>query len=299
MELDEQTLQAHRPALLGHCYRMLGSPFDADDAVQDTFVRALRGRFEGRSSLRTWLMSIATRVCLDELSRRKRRAMPDEDPPGSVAGPFDALPAAHWVEPLPDALVENRSQVRLALVAALQVLPPNQRAALLLTEVAGCTAQEAADALETSVASINSAVQRARTKLPTQPPTAPVPEVAQRYLAAFEAFDLDALSQLLAQDVHFTMPPIALWVRGIADVRAFLAGPGHECEGSVLVPVQANGELAFAQYRHGGATPWGLVTLELQGERIARITTFLDVDRLFPLFQLPNRWPRENLHADR
>lgn len=297
-----------RPALLGHCYRMLGSPTDADDAVQETMIKAMRAlpSFEGRSSLKTWVMRIATRVCLDELSRRQRRIRPMESPAGTPAGPFEITPAEGWIEPVPDgwivddadpeAVLASRQSLRLAFVAALQHLPPRQRAALLLTQVVGLSARETAEALESSVSSVNSALQRARSRMaelsPERPPIRDpaVAEVADRYLAAFQRYDVDAIVRMLSEDVTFDMPPISLWVRGPDHVRTFLRGPGAECEGSVLVPVQASGAAAFAQYRHGGRTPWGLVVLDIRNGQISGITTFLDVERLFPLFGLPLEW---------
>lgn len=299
-ELD---LEAHRPALLGHCYRMLGSAADADDAVQDTMVRAIRGLsgFTGRAALRTWLLRIATNVCLDELSRRKRRARPMEAPPGAPGDPITFTPAEDWVEPVPEAwllppsadphaVLATRQSIRLAFVAALQHLPPRQRAALLLTQVLGLSAAETAEILSSTVSSVNSALQRARARLTELDPAAPEPpstDLAERYAAAFERYDVDALVALMTDDVTFCMPPIPLWLRGRAHVTTFLRGPGAECEGSVLVPVAASGAVAFAQYRHGGRTPWGLVVLERRGDRVSGINTFLDVARLFPLFGLP------------
>ena len=298
-------LEPHRPALRGHCYRMLGSAVDADDAVQDTLVRALRGldRFAGRSSLRTWLVRIATNVCLDELQRRERRVRPMEAPPGTPEGPFGFEPAEKWIEPIPDdwvvpsgadpaTVLAARQDIRLAFVAALQHLPPLQRAALLLTQVVGMSAREAAEALDTSVASVNSAAQRARATVSAldRGAVAPAdPATVERYAAAFEAYDVERIVALLADDVTFCMPPIPLWLRGPAHVATFLAGPGAECEGSVLVPVRASGAPAFAQYRHGGRTPWGLVVLGVEGDRITAIDTFLDVGALFPMFGLPSR----------
>ncbi len=302
-------LAALRPVLIGHCYRMLGSPTDADDAVQETMIRAIRGLpgFEGRASLKTWTLRIATHVCLDELSRKKRRERPMEAPPGGLDGPFDPTPPERWVEPVPDAWVvpvdagpeevlAARQSVRLAFVAALQHLPARQRAALLLTQVLGFSAKEAGEALDLSVAAINSALQRARARVAELDPAGAadpdqrIGEVADAYQHAFERFDLDRLVAMMAEDVTFDMPPIPLWVQGPAMVRAFLAGPGHECEGSVLVPAPACGTAAFAQYRHGGETPWGIVVLQVADGQVTGVTTFLDTERLFPVFGLPMVW---------
>ncbi len=313
--VDADELGRYRPEVMGHCYRMLGSVVDAEDAVQDTMVRAVRAldRFEQRATLKTWLIRIATNVCLDALKRRsKHRIRPMVKPPGSIEGPFEPSPAEDWVEPIPDAWVTPvdanpeavaaaRRNVRLAFVAVLQHLPPRQRAALVLTQVVGLSSKEVAVSLDTTVASVNSALQRARKRVETlDRPSLPSPsdaEVVERYARAFEQFDLDALSALLAEDVAFQMPPIPLWVQGRRTVAAFLAGPGRECAGSVLIPVAANGGFAFAQYRHGGRTPWGLVTLEVADGHITGIDTFLDVDALFPRFGLPCEWIGEKIEA--
>lgn len=301
-ELTADTLADFRPLLRAHCYRMLGHPQDADDAVQDTFVRALRGlaKFEGRAALQTWLVRIATNVCLDAIKTRTRRRRPLSEPAGTPSDPITFLPADEWIAPIPDAWVippeatpharlAVRQSVRLAFIALLQALPARQRAAVLLADVLGWTAAEAADALDWSVAGVNSALQRARKRLGDRPsaPAAVDDAVLARYHAAFERFDIDALVGLLADDIAFDMPPIPLWIRGPAHVAEFLRGVGSGCEGSILVPTSANGQPAFAQYRRGGAEPWGIVVLDVQAGRIAGITTFLDVPALFPLFGMP------------
>lgn len=300
----EVDLEVHRPALTGHCYRMLGSVVDADDAVQETMIRAWRGRegFDGRASLSTWLYRIATNVCLDSLEQRGRRERPiDLSPAGTVHDLLESRPRSHWLEPIPDhaalagdddpeTQVVLRESIRLAFVAALQVLPPKQRAALLLTEVLGWSAAEVASALSTSVASVNSALQRARATLaerkerPTQPPS---PELLRRYVTAFERYDTEALAQLLTADAVMSMPPYTLWLEGAAAIRAWLEGRGSGCRGSRLVPVQACGGPAFGQYREGGAQPWALLVLESDGAQIVRMTSFLDTEVLFPRFGLP------------
>ncbi len=305
-------LEAHRPALTGHCYRMLGSPSDADDAVQETMVRAWRAleRFDGRSSLRTWLYRIATNVCLDALSDRRRRARPMEREPGTVLDELVPQPRTYWIEPVPDArvlpadadpaeLAVLRESIRLAFVAALQELPPRQRAALLLTEVLGWSAKEVADCLETTVASVNSALQRARATLGRPDREAPSERglsdaqsrLLERFVGAFERYDVDALAALLHEDVAFNMPPFALWLRGPDAVAAWLSGRGAACRGSRLIPVAASGSPAFAQYKpspEGGHRPWALAVLELEGERITGWTSFLETEALFPLFGLPD-----------
>ncbi len=305
-------LEEHRAALTGHCYRMLGSAAEADDAVQETMVRAWRSleRFEERSSLRTWLYRIATHVCLDALADRSRRARPMElGPVGSIDDTLTALPGSRWIEPIPDALalpadadpaelVVLRESIRLAFVAALQHLPPKQRAALLLAEVLGWTAAEIADSLDTSVPAVNSALQRARTTLAASDLSAaraPLSDTQStlltRYVNAFERYDVDALTELLHQDATMSMPPYALWLRGHDSIRSWLLGRGAGCRGSRLVPTAACGSPAFGQYRPrgqgGGHAPWALIVLELSGDGIAAMNYFLDTEALFPRFGLP------------
>jgi len=305
-------LEQHRKALTGHCYRMLGSAADADDAVQETIVRAWRGigGFNERSSLRTWLYRIATNVCLDELSDRTRRARPIEDgPEGTVDDPLETRPRTHWLEPMPDAralpdganpaeLAILRQSIRLAFVAALQHLPPKQRAALILTEVLGWSVTEVAETLNTSAASINSALQRARATLASRDLGESQDALSQkqlalvdRYVTAFERYDIDALTTLLAEDATMSMPPYRLWLRGRAAIRNWLLGRGSGCRGSRLVPTAACGSPAFGQYREGGRQPWALVVLEMSGDHIASMTSFLDTETLFPLFGLPPELP--------
>ena len=307
--LDVAQLEAHRVALRAHCYRMLGSPFEADDAVQETFVRAWRAldRFDGRSSVKTWLYRIATNVCLDALRSGARRYRPMEEGPASSAdGPLQTRPRQHWLEPIADARavpeeadpasrVMLRQSIRLAFVAALQRLPPKQRAALLLTEVLGWSAAEVAESLETSVASVNSALQRARVTVREVVGENPEPvELSEeqratidRYVQAFEAYDVEALSRLLTQDVVMSMPPFTLWLQGPDSVAQWLLGRGAECRGSRLVRTWACGAPAFAQYRNGGEQPWALLVLDLQGSEVAGLSYFLDWERLFPEFDMP------------
>jgi RNA polymerase sigma-70 factor (ECF subfamily) len=314
MSLDVAHLEQHRTALTGHCYRMLGSAIDADDAVQETMVRAWRSleRFDGRSSVRTWLYRIATNVCIDALGDRSRRVRSIDE--GAVGTPHDALEVrdrTHWLEPVADARVipadadpaeqmALRQSIRLAFVAALQHLPPKQRAALLLTEVLGCSAAEVAETLDTSIASVNSALQRARATLASRnvssgeaPTSLSAAEVAlvDRYVAAFEQYDVDALTSLLTTDATLSMPPYTLWLRGHEHIRAWLLGKGSGCRGSRLVPTSACGSPAFGQYRRGGEEPWALIVLEMAGDRITGMTSFLDTPTLFPQFGLPPRLP--------
>ncbi|MDQ3991093.1 MAG: sigma-70 family RNA polymerase sigma factor [Actinomycetota bacterium] len=311
----EARLDHHRPELTAYAYRMLGSAFEAEDAVQETMIRAWRGldRFEGRSALRSWLYRIATNVCLDMLDGRSRRARPMDLGP---AGPADAallgqpLPEVTWIEPVPDARVlpatgdpaevaEMRDTVRLAFVAALQHLPPRQRAVLILREVLRWKATEVAELLDTTVASVNSALQRARAALAasdvsalTEPLDDEQRSLLARYVDAFERYDMDALTSLLHEDATWAMPPYALWLQTHEDIRRWCLGPGIGCDGSRLVPVEANGSPAFGQYKPspgGGHEPWSLQVLELSGGAIAGITFFLDTERMFPMFGLPSR----------
>jgi RNA polymerase sigma-70 factor (ECF subfamily) len=309
-------LEPYRAELTGYAYRMLGSAFEAEDAVQETLIRAWRGlgRFEGRSALRSWLYRIATNVCLDMLSSRERRARPMDLGPALTADNAlgAALPEERWIEPIPDAravpadgdpaaVTELRETIRLAFVAALQHLPPRQRAVLILREVLQWQATEVAELLDTSVASVNSALQRARATLAAKGLDAgakPEPmddaqrALLDRYVDAFERYDMPALTSLLHEDVRWNMPPFALWLQTHDDVERWCLGPGIGCRGSRLVPVMANGSPAFGQYKpsaDGGHEPWSLQVLELSGDRIAGITFFLDTARMFPLFGLPLR----------
>jgi RNA polymerase sigma-70 factor, ECF subfamily len=297
---------------------MLGSGFEAEDAVQETFVRAWRAydRFEGRSSLRSWLYRIATNVCFDMLNSRQRRARPMDLGPSSTAhvlGP--PLPESTWIEPVPDDRVlpaggdpadvaVERESVRLAFVAALQHLPARQRAVLILREVLRWKAEEVAQLLDTSVASVNSALQRARATLATADvgstgPLEAVDEAQQalleRFVVAFERYDLDSIVSLLHEDVVQSMPPYELWLRGHDAIRRWWLGPGIGCRGSRLVATAANGAPSFGQYKpgpEGELEPWALVVVEPAGDRIGEMTFFLDVARYFPLFGLPARPPR-------
>jgi RNA polymerase sigma-70 factor (ECF subfamily) len=308
-------LEQHRPALTGHCYRMLGSVVDAEDAVQESMLRAWKGldRFNEQSSLKTWLYRIATHVCLDTLSsadRRRIRPVASSDTPGTVRDDMQLpqLPREHWVEPIPDVLALPadaeadpaerailRESIRLAFVAALQYLPPRQRAALLLTQVLAFSAAETAETLEMTVPAVNSALQRARATLdarnPAVVPRALSAEQAQlvaRYVAAFEQYDVAALTALLHEEATLSMPPYDLWLQGHESIARWLLSFGIGCKGSRLVPVDAcGGTPAFAQYRDGGATPWALLMLELDGDRITSMTSYLDVETLFPRFGLP------------
>jgi RNA polymerase sigma-70 factor (ECF subfamily) len=310
-------LEQYRPALTGHCYRMLGSVVDAEDAVQEAMLRAWKAidRVKEEASMKAWLYRIATNVCLDTLSSTSRqRVRPIElgDAPGVVREgmALPQRPREYWVEPIPDAaalpaegecdpeeLAILRESIRLAFVAALQYLPPRQRAVLLLTQVLNWSAAETAAGLEMSVAAVNSALQRARATLDARNP-AVVPRalsddqtrLVARYVEAFERYDVDALTALLHEEAALSMPPFELWLQGRASIAQWLLTFGSACRGSRLVPVAACGGMpAFAQYREGGARPWALLVLEVEGDAITSMTSYLDVETLFPRFGLPMR----------
>ena len=312
----EGQFELHRRELVAHCYRMLASPFEAEDAVQETFIRAWKGieRFEGRAALRSWLYRIATNVCLDMLSSRERRARPMDLGPSRepVAENLNTLPEVTWIQPVPDGLVlpegdpaevaVARESIRLAFVAALQHLPPRQRAVLLLCEVLRWQASEVAELLETSVASVNSALQRARATLAGHELDSGVPaekldaadrELLARYVEAFEQYDIEALTSLIQEDATQSMPPYDLWLSGRDDIFRWWFGPGIGCQGSRVVPtLAANGSPAFGQYKpdpNGGFEPWALQVVEIEEGQIVELTFFLDTETLFPLFGLPPR----------
>jgi RNA polymerase sigma-70 factor, ECF subfamily len=302
----ERELEEHRTALIAYAYRMLGSPFEAEDAVQEASIRAWRSwdRFEGRAAVKSWLYKITTNVCLDMLGSRERRARPmDLGPSGApVFENLRELPEVTWIEPTPDpaeAAIASET-IKLAFVAALQHLPPKQRAVLILCEVLRWQASEAAELLETSVASVNSALQRARATLESADVAAGKSvadldeadrELLDRYVAAFEAYDVERLTDLLHEDATQSMPPYDLWLTGRDDIFTWWFGPGIGCKGSrVVATVSANGSPAFGQYKpgpDGGHEPWALIVLELRDGRIGELTFFLDTARLFPLFGLP------------
>ena len=312
----EEQLEQHRAELTAYCYRMLGSPFEAEDAVQETLLRAWRSldRFEGRAALRSWLYRIATNVCFDMLNARERRARPMDLGPARepVESNLNALPEVTWIEPVPASAIAPEGDpaevavahetIRLAFVAALQHLPPRQRAVLILCEVLRWKAAEVAKLLETSVASVNSALQRARTTLEASDVSAsPEPklddadrELLARYVKAFEAYDIEALTSLIHEDATQSMPPYDLWLSGRQNIFEWWLGPGIGCKGSRVIPtVAANGSPAFGQYKPSesgnGFDPWALQVLEVSDGRIVELTFFLDTDHVFPLFGLPPR----------
>jgi RNA polymerase sigma-70 factor (ECF subfamily) len=311
----ERRLEEHRLELTAYAYRMLGSGFEAEDAVQETLLRAWMhlDQFQGRSSLRSWLYTIVTNVCLDMLSGKERRARPmDMEPARSADTPLpEPLAESAWILPIPDErvvpsggdpaeLLESRESIRLAFVAALQHLPPRQRAVLILREVLRWKASEAAELLETSVASVNSALQRARATLAnvdlsaeaSRPMDQDQRALLARYVDAFERYDMDSLTSLLLEDATWSMPPYEMWLQTHEDIVSWCLGPGIGCKDSRLIPVEANGSPGFGQYKPGpgGLEPWSLQVVEVSDGRIAGISFFLDTERLFPLFGLPSRF---------
>jgi RNA polymerase sigma-70 factor, ECF subfamily len=316
-------LERFRVELIGYCYRMLASPFEAEDAVQETLLRAWRNidRFdEQRAPLRSWLYSIATNVCVDMLRSAQRRARPMDLGPSASAGPELGRPLSEgaWVQPIPDSrvlpahgdpaeLAAQRETIRLAFVAALQHLPARQRAVLIMREVLCWKAEEVARTLGTTVAAVGSALQRARATLRAVNAVPPEPfdpmnqaqrDLLSRYCDAFERYDVDALVALLHEDATMSMPPFPWWLHGRTEIHRALIAAGRPCEGTRLVPTAAaNGSPAFAQYRPGatgGYEPFALVVLELSGGAVTELTTYLDAERLFPLFDLTGE-----LRADR
>ena len=317
--LAQTDLEPFRRELTGYCYRMLGSGFEAEDAVQEAMLRAWRNAdsFEGRSSVRSWLYRIATTVCIDMQRNVQRRARPMEMGPSSPPieshlGPL--LPEATWVPPISDAsvapegadpaeVVHYRESIRLAFVTALQHLPARQRAALILCEVLRWQVSEAAELLATSVPAINSALQRARATLRALPSDGQSEklddsdaELLARYVDAFERYDIERLVTLLREDAVQSMPPFAMWLHGAENIGRFMVEPGpSQCRGSRLLATSANGCPAFGQYKpdpEGGYTPWALQVLEISGGEITGMQfflAFLDGERLFPAFGLPLR----------
>jgi RNA polymerase sigma-70 factor (ECF subfamily) len=314
-----EDLEQYRRELTGYCYRMLGSSFEADDAVQETIVRAWRALagFEGRSSVRSWLYRIATNVCLDLLRGRQRRALAMDLGPASSADAFtaDTRPEPAWLQPIPDErflapggdpaeAAAARETVRLAFVVALQRLPPRQRAVLILRDVLRWHAAEVAELLDATVASVNSALQRAHATMaehpvdPLEPGSRSGMDAAQqellaRYVDAFERYDIASLVTLLREDAVMSMPPYDFWLQGPTEMGRWFLGGGHGCRGSRLIPTAANGSAAFGSYRvdpAGGHFPWAIQVIEVSGDRIVGHHSFLDT-RLFAEFGLPDHLP--------
>jgi RNA polymerase sigma-70 factor (ECF subfamily) len=312
----EQELESHRRALTGYCYRMLGSGSEAEDAVQETMIRAWRAadRLEAREALKSWLYRIASNVCFDMQQGSQRRAQPmDLGPAWTAESPLGAgLPEHAWVQPIadervlapeadPSGVVEARETMRLAFVAALQHLPPRQRAVLILREVLRWKAGEVAELLDTSVASVNSALQRARATLEaldleaTGPATveADQQELLARYVDAFERYDISSLVTLLHEDASFSMPPFRLWLEGPEQVGRFMLGTGIHCKGSRLITTSANGGPAVGVYHPApdAYEPWAIIVVEISGGRIGGLHHFL-YPELFAEFGLPPRLER-------
>jgi RNA polymerase sigma-70 factor (ECF subfamily) len=335
----ERLIEPHRRELHVHCYRMLGSVHEADDALQETLLRAWRGLggFQGRSSLRSWLYSIATNACLTALDRRSRRMLPlDHGPPAEPhAIPAEPLVESAWIEPYPDespdASYERREAIELAFIAALQAMPATQRAVLILREVLGFTAKEAAELLDTTVASINSALQRARASVEERVPERSQQQtlralgdeglraIVDRYVAAWESNDVEAFTALLTEDATFAMPPLSTWYRGRADIAVWAANSPLSGEWRWRTRfVRANGQPALGFYAwHAGERAWlpfALNVLTLRGAQVCDVVAFIarpadplpverfarfpdeppdpaKVERFFGAFGLPDRLP--------
>jgi RNA polymerase sigma-70 factor, ECF subfamily len=316
-----ETLEQYRRELTGYCYRMLGCGIEAEDAVQETMLRAVRARhtFEGRSSVRSWLYQIATNICLDQLRDRSRRAWPIGLSPPSEPDPAlvgVTLPESAWVWPIHDAQVLSpngdpaeiaavKETIRLAFVTALQHLSARQRAALVLCKVLRFEAAEAAEMLGTTAAAVNSALKRANAKLAALPMAeravnersagirADHAELLNRYVDAFERYDICTLVGLLHKDAVQTMPPFTMWLQGSANIGVWMT-LSDECRGSRLLATAANGCPALAQYRahrDGGHAAWALQVLEISDGRVTGLHYFLRADRLFRSFGLPARLP--------
>ncbi|MGY2701089.1 MULTISPECIES: sigma-70 family RNA polymerase sigma factor [unclassified Nocardioides] len=316
-ELDDfPTLtQRYQRELLAHCYRMSGSVHEAEDLVQETFLRAWKASadFEGRSSVRTWLYRIATNVCLTNLEGRPRRPLPAGlGTPDAMAG--DALEADHeiaWLEPVPDAavVVAERDSIRLAFVAALQHLPARQRAVLILRDVLRWSAAEVAEALDTTSAAVNSALQRAHAQLAergltedtVEPDLTPEQQrMLERYVDAFWRKDVDSIVGMLTAEATWDMPPFTSWFKGTESIHWLIA---NECPGGAhdmpMLPTQANGQPAYGLYMRtpsGDFIPFQLQVLELDGDHVRHVTAFFD-HRLFETFGLPMRLPADHLPA--
>ena len=307
-ELD---LESHRRALTGYCYRMLGAGSEAEDAVQETMVRAWKNAdsLDSPAALKSWLYRIATNVCLDMLQAPQRRARPvDLNGPASASHELDpGRPMEEWVLPIADSavlpeggdpaeLASERETIRLAFVAALQHLPPKQRAVLILREVLRWKAEEVARLLDTSVASVNSALQRARATLDQADlhadATAPVvqdDELLARYVDTFTRYDIDELVKLIHEDASFSMPPWEMWVEGPRDIHDFMLGPGIGCKGSKVRLTRANGRPAVGQYKPAGDNswePWNLCVLDFRDGKISALHNFIFTE-LFEQFGLP------------
>lgn len=319
---DEFTSQAdpYRRELLAHCYRMLGSVHDAEDLVQETYLRAWRAyeRFEGRSSLRTWLYRIATSACLTALEGRNRRPLPTGlgGPAPDPAGELAQRPEIPWLEPVPDVLVgtddpgdpavvaTSRESVRLAFIAALQHLPPRQRAVLILRDVLRFRAAEVAETLGTTTTAVNSLLQRARAQLDevmpraedvTEPDNAHQRELLERYVKAFEDYDVPGIVELFTREAVWEMPPFLQWVRGAENIGTLIERncPAAATGDQIMVATAANGQPAFGLYmldEQGDHRAFHIQVLTLEGGGVSHVAAFFDVE-LFRTFGLPERWP--------
>jgi RNA polymerase sigma-70 factor (ECF subfamily) len=315
VDLRPEDLEPYRRELTGYCYRMLGSAFEADDAVQEAMVRAWKAAdsFEGRSAVRSWLYRIAHNVCLDMLRGRQRRAVAMDFGPAGTPETFkgDQRPETTWITPVPDGKVidldgdpadvaAGRETIRLAFIAALQHLPAKQRAVLILREVLRWQATEVAELLDTTVQSVNSALQRARATLAdrglddeSQPSviTEAQQSLLDRYVDAFARYDIEELVSLLHDDAVMSMPPYDFWLQGPEHMGRWFGGPGIKCADGRILPIgTANGCAAFGTYRidpDGGFFPWSVQVIEIQGDRIVGHHNFLDTKTLFPIFGLP------------
>jgi RNA polymerase sigma-70 factor (ECF subfamily) len=320
-------MEGYRAELLAHCYRMLGSVHDAEDALQESLLRAWRGlaRFEGRSSLRSWLYTIATNTCLNLIARRPKRVLPIDYGPATDphSGPGEPIVESVWLEPYPDEVLgledgfaapaasyEQRESVELAFIAALQHLPATQRAVLILREVLGFSAREVAETLETTVASVNSALQRARAavdeRLPEQSQQATLRalgddglrEVVDNYVNAWERGDVEAVVAMLAEDATFAMPPLASWFGGRDEIAIFLAGwPLSGAWRWRHIPARANGQPALAFYswdeQEESYLPFALNVLTLRGTLISDVTAFVTRSTELPEREVYARWPEQ------
>src|SRR4051794_34347924 len=311
----DRELESYRRELNAYCYRMLGSGFEAEDAVQETFVRAWKNfdSFEGRSSLRSWLYKIASNVCLDMLQTPQRRARAMDLGPSSTAETILGAPLSEsaWILPMPDAavlpedgdpaeLATQRETLRLAFVAALQHLPPRQRAVLILREVLRWQATEVAELLGMTVASVNSALQRARATVDQLDLDASGPaalegdeqELLSKYIDCFERYDIESLVALIADDAEFSMPPFDLWLHGTTDIAKWYVGQGAGCDNSRMIALQANGCAAFAQYKPAGPNrwePWALQVIEISDGKIIGLHHWIPpfAAQLFEQFGVP------------
>ncbi|MBA2463695.1 MAG: sigma-70 family RNA polymerase sigma factor [Nocardioidaceae bacterium] len=327
--MTEQTLDVDfaelndkfRPELLAHCYRMLGSVHDAEDLVQETYLRAWRSldRFEGRSSMRTWLYRIATNACLTALEGRSRRPLPTDLGAESAdpRAPLVQQPEVPWLEPVPDAkvgaeatdpaaIVASRETIRLAFIAALQHLPPRQRAVLILRDVLRWRAAEVAVLLDTTTTAVNSTLQRPHAQLQQaklteddddEPDNRDQRELLDRYVAAFESYDVDAIVKLFAEDAVWEMPPFTGWYQGAENIGRLIAGncPATGPGDMVLLPTAANGQPAFGLYMRGDDgvhRAFQLQVLTLAPSGVTHVACFFDV-RLFPVFGLADVLPTQ------